>query len=63
MPKAQSIGKRLNEARTVAGLSQSEAAKKWGISVRSLQEWEQERCRPRGLYLKKLEAILQKVGV
>jgi putative transcriptional regulator len=35
-------------ARTVAGLSQAEFARLLGVSVRTLQQWEQGRREPRG---------------
>jgi len=43
----------INKARKRAGLSQSQAAEKWGVSVRSLQAWELGRI-PSGTNLAKL---------
>ena len=62
-PKQTEIGDRLKAAREKLHLSQSQAAKAWGISVRSLQQWEQGQREPRGLALRALEAILKKAGV
>ena len=39
---------RASEARTRVGLSQSEFAKLLGVSVRTLQDWEQGRREPTG---------------
>lgn len=52
------LAKRIQEARNRLNLSQSQAAAEWGISKRTLQEWEQSRHEPRGLYLEKIESIL-----
>lgn len=49
---------RIQEARNRLNLSQSQAAKEWGLSKRTLQEWEQGRHEPRGLALTALESIL-----
>jgi putative transcriptional regulator len=60
-PKKTTIGVRLKAARQKEGLSQSEAAQKWGISKRTLQEWEQGRFEPRGLYRAHIETVLSKI--
>ena len=62
MPKQQStrLAERIKETRNRLNLSQSKAASEWGISKRTLQEWEQSRREPRGLALNALEAILSK---
>lgn len=52
------LAQRIQAARNRLNLSQSEAAQKWGISKRTLQEWEQGRHEPRGLALAALESIL-----
>ena len=52
------LAERIKEARNRLNLSQSKAASEWGISKRTLQQWEQRRCEPRGLYREKIEAIL-----
>ena len=54
------IPDRIKAKREQAGLSQSQAARAWGISKRTLQEWEQGRRAPRGLYLQAIERILEK---
>jgi len=48
-----SFGSTLQDLREEAGLSQSDLAKAAGISTRSLQNWEIDRCQPR------LDAILK----
>ena len=45
-PKTKSFGKQVKEARQRLKLSQSEAAAHLGVSVDSLQNWEQERATP-----------------
>ncbi|PTX93364.1 hypothetical protein DB345_17300 [Spartobacteria bacterium LR76] len=54
------IADRIKEARRKLKLSQSQAAKEWQISTRTLQEWEQGRHEPQGLALAALESILSK---
>jgi putative transcriptional regulator len=46
---AKQIRTLLREWRTKKGLSQSQAAKALGISIDTLQNWEQGRNRPSGL--------------
>jgi DNA-binding transcriptional regulator YiaG len=60
-PKETQIGNRLKSARAKLGLSQSEAAKAWKFSIKTIQTWEQGWAEPRGLYLEKLEKILQRI--
>ena len=62
-PKQTQSGDRLKAAREKLNLSQADAAEKWGISLRSLQSWEQGQREPRGLALRALEEILRKAGV
>ncbi|HOW64876.1 MAG TPA: helix-turn-helix domain-containing protein [Candidatus Paceibacterota bacterium] len=54
------LSRKLKSVRESLNLSQSQAAAAWGISVRTLQEWEQGRHQPRGLALAQLEQILDK---
>jgi DNA-binding transcriptional regulator YiaG len=60
-PKKESFAKRLKAAREKLGISQAEAAKKWGFDLGTLQAWEQEYRNPAGLYREKLEGVLQKI--
>jgi DNA-binding transcriptional regulator YiaG len=52
------LAQRIRAARQKLNLSQSQAATAWGISKRTLQEWEQGRREPRGLALAALEGII-----
>jgi len=52
------LAERIKEARNRLNLSQSQAAEEWGISKRTLQQWEQARREPHGLYREKIESIL-----
>jgi transcriptional regulator with XRE-family HTH domain len=52
------FGVQLRSARDAAGLSQQELANKAGIAVDSIQNWEQERTRPRLQALGKLASAL-----
>ena len=58
---AMNISKRIKEARAKLDLSQRKAAMQWGLSPRSLEKWEQGSSVPRGLYLKHMERILEKI--
>lgn len=62
MSSKQEITTRIIAAREKLGLSQSQAAKKWGLSKHTLQAWEQGSRNPAGLYLEKLEKILKAAG-
>ena len=53
------IAQRIKSIRARLGLSQKQAAGKWSVPVRTLQQWEQARSKPRGLGLVQLKAILQ----
>jgi putative transcriptional regulator len=48
------FAKLIKDARKKAGLSQAEAARAWGVEVRSLQDWEIGRRAPSGPNLAKL---------
>ena len=54
------LAARIKAARNRSNLSQSQAAKEWGISKRTLQQWEQSRSSPRGLALAALEDIISR---
>lgn len=49
----------IREARERASLSQSQAAKEWGIPLPTIQAWEQGRNTPGGKHLAKLLPIIQ----
>jgi putative transcriptional regulator len=53
------LKKQLKDWRRSKKLSQSEAAETLGVSVRTLQEWEQGRRTPRGLAL---TSLLERIG-
>lgn len=53
-----SLGQRIKQARALLGISQSEAAERWGVNVRTLQDWEIERRTPRGFARAQLEKLL-----
>ena len=50
---------KIKELRTLTGMSQSEFAAYFGLSVRSIQEWEQERKRPPSYLVGLLKRILE----
>ena len=56
---ADDLAGRLYEWRRKNDFSQSEAALKLKISTRTLQEWEQNRARPRGLALNAINQALR----
>lgn len=58
-----SIAKKIRVLREKLGLSQSQAAKKWGFSLKTLQAWEQGARKPAGLYREKLEKVFSKAEV
>ena len=59
---SEELRRKLKAAREKLGLSQSQAAKEWGIPLQTLVGWENDRHTPRGLALtainEKLDAIL-----
>lgn len=55
------ISERIALAREKLGLSQSEAAEKWGINKRTLQGWEIEHREPRGFARQQLEKLLTEI--
>lgn len=60
---SEELRNRLKEARAKLGLSQSQAAKAWGIPKPTLVAWENDQRTPRGLALtmlmEKLDRILE----
>lgn len=56
-----SIAKRIKAAREKLTLSQSEAAARWGVNVRTLQDWELGRNEPRGFARTQLEKLLAEI--
>jgi DNA-binding transcriptional regulator YiaG len=51
---------RIKAARQRLGLSQSQAARKWGFPKQTINAWEKGIRNPVGLYLKKLERVLKR---
>lgn len=62
MKSQKSFSDRIKKARAKAGLSQRKAAETWGFAYDTICSWEQSERSPRGLYLEKLEKILEKAG-
>lgn len=56
-----SIANRIKLAREKSALSQSEAASAWGISVRTLQNWEIGRNEPRGFARVQFDKLLDEI--
>ena len=54
----KAIAEQIKITRNRAGLSQAQAARAWGVSVRTLQKWEQGAAEPRGGTWERLRAIL-----
>ena len=52
------IGNRIAQARTAAGLNQSELAARIGVTPQSVQHWEHDRTAPRGKRVEALSKIL-----
>ena len=52
------LASQFKEARERLGLSQSEAARQWGVTIAALQSWEQGKRSPRGPILNRLLPIL-----
>jgi DNA-binding transcriptional regulator YiaG len=50
----------IKAARQAIGLSQAQAAKVWGFSLRTLQGWESGRRQPIKTFRHKLERILKR---
>lgn len=54
-----SIGKRIIQARTEAGLNQSQLAKQLNVSPQSVQHWENDRTIPRNKRVQELSELLK----
>jgi DNA-binding transcriptional regulator YiaG len=54
-----SIGQDIEKYRSKSKFSQADLAKQWGISVRTLQNWEQGHREPRGAARRFVEGILR----
>lgn len=52
------IADRIRKARSKLELSQADAARQWGINVRTIQNWEIGRSEPRGFARAQLEKLL-----
>lgn len=52
------LASQIKAARARLGLSQSQAAKAWGVPLRTLKSWEQDTRSPRGPTLTRLWPIL-----
>ena len=59
--RPMNLQKQIQKARAKAGLSQSQAAKAWGVNLNTLQSWEQGIRAPKGLALKALLEIIAKI--
>ena len=57
-PEPMPFAERFKAAHEKLGLTQEQAAKKWGVNVRTLQDWEQKRHEPRGFGRVQLEKLL-----
>lgn len=55
---SQELRNKLKEAREKTGLSQSQAAKAWGIPLRTLISWENNQRTPQGFALKSIMELL-----
>jgi len=55
---SQELRNKLKAARQKTGLSQSQAAKAWGIPLRTLISWENDQYTPQGFALKAIMEML-----
>jgi DNA-binding transcriptional regulator YiaG len=55
------IRDRIKSAREKAGLTQAAASEKWGVNLRTLQDWELGRNEPRSLARTHLEKLLAEI--
>ena len=61
LAKEGTLSGRIKAARRALALSQSQAAKAWGFSKRTLEAWEQGVKSPARLYREKLERVLRRI--
>ena len=61
MAEEKSLPGRIKAARQTLGLTQGQAAKKWGFSRRSLEAWEEGIKSPAPLYREKLLRALKRI--
>jgi DNA-binding transcriptional regulator YiaG len=61
MQTTKALGARLKAARLKLNLTQERAARRWGVSLRNLQAWEEGAHQPLQIYRVKLERILARV--
>lgn len=61
-PSTVGLSDDLKAARAKLGLSQSQAAKAWGVALSSLQDWEQGQHQPRGIGLKAIQEIVARIN-
>ncbi len=54
----KTIGQQIKASRARLGLSQSQAARRWKISIRTLQQWEQGHRIPRVPALRYIEEVI-----
>lgn len=59
IPMYEGVSMNIKELRKATGLSQSKFAAYFGIPVRTLQEWEQERQHPPSYVIAMMERIWQ----
>jgi DNA-binding transcriptional regulator YiaG len=59
--KMKSFPERIIAARQKAGLSQAQAARKWGFSRGLMSMWESGQRNPSGLYRQRLERFLRRI--
>ena len=58
--KEKSFSEYLTAFRKELGLTRKQAGEAWGLSWRTLQQWEQGRRQPHGLYKERLEEVFKR---
>lgn len=58
---SEELRRKLKAARAKLGLSQSQAAAAWGVPLKTLHHWEQDRATPRGLALTAINQMLDAI--